>query len=85
MKKKNSDIFQQALGEATNKPTDNWEKELDKAKQTKIKRMSKEELIREIISTQQGALFDTKSLRRNDVKTLMLIRRLLRNLRFPWE
>ena len=47
--------------------------------------MSKEELIREIISTQQGALFDTKSLRRNDVKTLMLIRRLLRNLRFPWE
>ncbi|MCH2477384.1 MAG: hypothetical protein MK218_05430 [Gammaproteobacteria bacterium] len=85
MKKKNSDIFQQALGEATHKPTDNWEKELDKAKQTKIKRMSKEELIREIISTQQGALFDTKSLRRNDVKTLMLIRRLLRNLRFPWE
>ena len=33
----------------------------------------------------KGALFDTKSLRRNDVKTLMLIRRLLRNLRFPWE
>ena len=37
MKKKNSDIFQQALGEATHKPTDNWEKELDKAKQTKNK------------------------------------------------
>jgi hypothetical protein len=79
MKKKKSDIFQQALGEATHKPTDNWEKELDKAKQTKIKRRSKSELIKEIMSTQQGALFDIKSLGRNDVKTLMLIRRLLRN------
>jgi len=78
MKKKNSDIFQQALGEATHKPTDNWEKELDKAKQTKIKRMSKSELIREIISTEQGALFDTKSLKRIDTKSLMLIKRLLR-------
>ena len=79
MKKKKSDIFQQALGEATHKPTDNWEKELDKAKQTKIKRRSKSELTKEIMSTQQGALFDIKSLGRNDVKTLMLIRRLLRN------
>ncbi len=78
MKNKNSDIFQQALGEATHKPTDNWEKELDKAKQTKIKRMSKSELIREIISTEQGALFDTKSLKRIDTKSLMLIKRLLR-------
>ena len=78
MKKNNSDIFQQALGEATHKPTDNWEKELDKAKQTKIKRMSKSELIREIISTEQGALFDTKSLKRIDTKSLMLIKRLLR-------
>ena len=78
MKKKNSDIFQQALGEATHKPTDNWEKELDKAKQTKIKRISKSELIREIISTEQGALFDTKSLKRIDTKSLMLIKRLLR-------
>ena len=78
MKKKNSDIFQKALGEATHKPTDNWEKELDKAKQTKIKRMSKSELIREIISTEQGALFDTKSLKRIDTKSLMLIKRLLR-------
>jgi len=79
MKKKNSDIFQQALGEATHKPTDNWEKELDKAKQTKIKRMSKSELIKLINSTDQGALFDTKSLMRTDAKTLMLIKRLLRN------
>ena len=78
MKNKNSDIFQQALGEATHKPTDNWEKELDKAKQTKIKRISKSELIREIISTEQGALFDTKSLKRIDTKSLMLIKRLLR-------
>ena len=78
MKNKNSDIFQQALGEATHKPTENWKKELDKAKQTKIKRMSKSELIREIISTEQGALFDTKSLKRIDTKTLMLIKRLLR-------
>ena len=79
MKKKNSDIFQQALGEATHKPTDNWEKELEKAKQTKIKRMSKSELIKLINSTDQGALFDTKSLMRTDAKTLMLIKRLLRN------
>ena len=79
MKKKKTDIFQQALGEATHKPTDNWEKELDKAKQTKTKRMSKSDLIREINSTDQGSLFDTKSLGRTDLKTLMLIRRLLRN------
>jgi|TARA_B110000263_G_scaffold31374_1_gene23737 hypothetical protein len=79
MKKKKTDLFQQALGEATHKPTDNWEKELEKAKQTKIKRMSKSELIKLINSTDQGALFDTKSLMRTDAKTLMLIKRLLRN------
>jgi len=79
MKKKKTDLFQQALGEATHKPTDNWEKELEKAKQTKIKRMSKSEIIKLINSTDQGALFDTKSLMRTDAKTLMLIKRLLRN------
>jgi hypothetical protein len=79
MKKKKTDLIQQALGEATHKPTDNWEKELEKAKQTKIKRMSKSELIKLINSTDQGALFDTKSLMRTDAKTLMLIKRLLRN------
>ena len=79
MKKKKTDLFQQALGEATHKPTDNWEKGLEKAKQTKIKRMSKSELIKLINSTDQGALFDTKSLMRTDAKTLMLIKRLLRN------
>jgi len=79
MKKKKTDLFQQALGEATHKPTDNWEKELEKAEQTKIKRLSKSELIKLINSTDQGALFDTKSLMRTDAKTLMLIKRLLRN------
>ncbi len=41
MKKKKTDMCQQELGEATHKPNENWEKELEKAKQTKIKRMSK--------------------------------------------
>ena len=64
MKKKNSDIFQQALGEATHKPTENWEKELDKAKQVKTRRLSKKELVRMIEELNDN--FDTKTLMRTN-------------------
>lgn len=77
MKKKNSDIFQQALGEATHKPTDNWEKELDKAKQVKTKRLSKKELVRMIEELNDN--FDTKTLMRTNRRNLELLKALLAN------
>tara|TARA_B100001013_G_C24249147_1_gene300269 strand:- start:169 stop:408 length:240 start_codon:yes stop_codon:yes gene_type:complete len=77
MKKKNSDIFQQALGEATHKPTDNWEKELDKAKQVKTRRLSKKELVRMIEELNDN--FDTKTLMRTNRRNLELIKALLAN------
>ena len=49
MKNKESEIFQQALGEATHKPTINWEKEIEKAEKTKTQRPNKEELIKNIV------------------------------------
>ena len=77
MKKKNSDIFQQALGEATHKPTDNWEKELDKAKQVKTRRLSKKELVRMIEELNDN--FDTKTLMRTNRRNLELLKALLAN------
>jgi len=77
MKKKNSDIFQQALGEATHKPTDNWEKELDKAKQVKTRRLSKKELVRMIEELNDN--FHTKTLMRTNRRNLELIKALLAN------
>ena len=77
MKKKNSDIFQQALGEATHKPTDNWEKELDKAKQVKTRRLSKKELVRMIEELNDN--FDTKTLMRTNRMNLELLKALLAN------
>lgn len=77
MKKKNSDIFQQALGEATHKPTDNWEKELDKAKQVKTRRLSKKELVRIIEELNDN--FDTKTLMRTNRRNLELLKALLAN------
>ena len=49
MKKKESEIFHQALGDATHKPTINWEKEIEKAEKTKTQRPNKEELIKNIV------------------------------------
>lgn len=77
MKKKNSDIFQQALGEATHQPTDNWEKELDKAKQVKTRRLSKKELVRMIEELNDN--FDTKTLMRTNRRNLELLKALLAN------
>lgn len=77
MKKKNSDIFQQALGEATHKPTENWKKELDKAKQVKTKRLSKKELVRMIEELNDN--FDTKTLMRTNRRNLELLKALLAN------
>ena len=77
MKKKKSDIFQQALGEATHKPTDNWEKELDKAKQVKTRRLSKKELVRMIEELNDN--FHTKTLMRTNRRNLELIKALLAN------
>ena len=77
MKKKNSDIFQQALGEATHKPTDNWEKELDKAKQVKTKKKKKKELVRMIEELNDN--FDTKTLMRTNRRNLELLKALLAN------
>ena len=77
MKKKNSDIFPQALGEATHKPTDNWEKELDKAKQVKTRRLSKKELVRMIEELNDN--FHTKTLMRTNRRNLELIKALLAN------
>ena len=77
MKKKNSDIFQQALGEATHKPTDNWEKELEKAKQVKTRRLSKKELVRMIEELNDN--FDTKTLMRTNRRNLELLKALLAN------
>ena len=77
MKKKNSDIFQQALGEATHKPTENWEKELDKAKQVKTRRLSKKELVRMIEELNDN--FDTKTLMRTNRRNLELLKALLDN------
>ena len=77
MKNKNSDIFQQALGEATHKPTDNWEKELDKAKQVKTRRLSKKELVRMIEELNDN--FHTKTLMRTNRRNLELIKALLAN------
>ena len=77
MKKKNSDIFQQALGEATHKPTENWEEELDKAKQVKTRRLSKKELVRMIEELNDN--FDTKTLMRTNRRNLELLKALLAN------
>lgn len=77
MKNKNSDIFQQALGEATHKPTENWKKELDKAKQVKTKRLSKKELVRMIEELNDN--FDTKTLMRTNRRNLELLKALLAN------
>ena len=77
MKNKNSDIFQQALGEATHKPTENWKKELDKAKQVKTKRLSKKELVRIIEELNDN--FDTKTLMRTNRRNLELLKALLAN------
>jgi len=77
MKNKNSDIFQQALGEATHKPSENWKKELDKAKQVKTKRLSKKELVRMIEELNDN--FDTKTLMRTNRRNLELLKALLAN------
>ena len=77
MKNKNSDIFQHALGEATHKPTENWKKELDKAKQVKTKRLSKKELVRMIEELNDN--FDTKTLMRTNRRNLELLKALLAN------
>ena len=77
MKNKNSDIFQQALGEATHKPSENWKQELDKAKQVKTKRLSKKELVRMIEDLNDN--FDTKTLMRTNRRNLELLKALLAN------
>ena len=51
MKKKDSEIFHQALAEATHKPTINWEKEIEKAEKTKTQRPNKDQLINCLLYT----------------------------------
>lgn len=74
---KETENFQQALGDATHKPTENWKKELDKAKQVKTRQLSKKELIRMIEELNDN--FDPKTLMRTNRRNLELLKALLAN------
>ena len=79
MKNKESEIFQQALGEATHKPTINWEKEIEKAEKTKTKRPNKEQLIKNIViqSEDFNFIWNIKSLKKTTIGNLQNILSLL--------
>ena len=79
MKKKESEIFHQALGDATHKPTINWEKEIEKAEKTKTKRPNKEQLIKNIViqSEDFNFIWNIRSLKKTTIGNLQNILSLL--------
>ena len=79
MKKKESEIFHQALGDATHKPTINWEKEIEKAEKTKTQRPNKEELIKNIVMQSEdfNFIWNIRSLKKTTIGNLQNILSLL--------
>ena len=79
MKKKESEIFHQALGEATHKPTINWEKEIEKAEKTKTKRPNKDHLIQNIVMQSEdfNFIWNIRSLKKTTIGNLQNILSLL--------
>ena len=79
MKKKESEIFHQALAEATHKPTINWEKEIEKAEKTKTQRPNKEELIKNIVMQSEdfNFIWNIRSLKKTTIGNLQNILSLL--------
>ena len=79
MKKKESEIFHQALGDATHKPTINWEKEIEKAEKTKTRRPNKEELIKNIVMQSEdfNFIWNIRSLKKTTIGNLQNILSLL--------
>ena len=79
MKKKESEIFHQALGEATHKPTINWEKEIEKAEKTKTKRPNKDQLIENIVMQSEdfNFIWNIRSLKKTTIGNLQNILSLL--------
>ena len=78
-KKKESEIFHQALAEATHKPTINWEKEIEKAKKTKTKRPNKDQLIKNILMQSEdfNFIWNIRSLQKTTIGNLQNILSLL--------
>ena len=79
MKKKESEIFHQALGDATHKPTINWETEIEKAEKTKTQRPNKEELIKNIVMQSEdfNFIWNIRSLKKTTIGNLQNILSLL--------
>jgi hypothetical protein len=79
MKKKESEIFHQALGDATHKPTINWEKEIEKAEKTKTQRPNKEDLIKNIVMQSEdfNFIWNIRSLKKTTIGNLQNILSLL--------
>ena len=79
MKKKESEIFHQALAEATHKPTINWEKEIEKAEKTKTKRPNKDQLIQNIVMQSEdfNFIWNIRSLQKTTIGNLQNILSLL--------
>ena len=79
MKKKESEIFHQALGEATHKPTINWEKEIEKAEKIKTETPNKEQLIRNIVMQSEdfNFIWNIRSLKKTTIGNLQNILSLL--------
>ncbi len=79
MKNKESEIFNQALAEATHKPTINWEKEIEKAEKTKTQRPNKDQLIKNILiqSEDFNFIWNIKNLKKATIGNLQNILTLL--------
>ena len=79
MKKKESEIFHQALAEATHKPTINWEKEIEKAEKTKTQRPNKDQLIKNIVMQSEdfNFIWNIRSLQKTTIGNLQNILSLL--------
>ena len=79
MKKKESEIFHQALGEATHKPSINWEKEIEKAEKTKTKRPNKDQLIENIVMQSEdfNFIWNIRGLQKTTIGNLQNILSLL--------
>jgi|TARA_B100001123_G_C14882481_1_gene856558 hypothetical protein len=79
MKKKESEIFHQALGEATHKPTMDWEREIAKAEQVKFRRETKTQIVSQIESLSEGIDWSYENLlRRTNIMNLQNILQLLK-------
>ena len=79
MKKKESEIFHQALAEATHKPSINWEKEIEKAEKTKTKRPNKDQLIENIVMQSEdfNFIWNIRGLKKTTIGNLQNILSLL--------